>query len=514
MKIRIVLISNIIFEPYLRTYIFKLFSASTSDIQLTCVPYEEINEKHIILQSADIIALCLNFDILYPNALNDVMSAKILSDDIVRDSIKRCKELYFSIKSCSNAHIIWFGFEDYYINNDIVYGNISALSGAIGRINQNVSEMLMEDVCIDLKRLIAQVGICQAYSVKGKYRWNAPYSKELVRLISKEVYKQYLIHNGITKKCLVLDCDNVLWGGIVSEEGIENIRLGSGLGRSYQDFQRFLLTLYYHGVILAICSKNDESDVMRVFREHSCMILKEENIACFKINWNNKADNIKKISDELNIGLDSIVFIDDSEFEINSVRTILPEVTCILYDRDTVYDNLSCFNLKNKVDIDKVNQRNDTYKSNVYREELRKTLVTFDDYIKSLEMNVDIHEAKDIELARISELTQRANKCTNGKRYTVEELKSKIKEENYQLYSVSVSDKFSDLGIVGTIGIEKQNTDLFVLSCRALGREVEDSMIELLSEKEIKNFSFKSTGKNEELYNKLSKFFIFYELEG
>ena len=141
----------------------------------------------------------------------------------------------------------------------------------------------------------------------------------------KEIQKQYFIEQGITKKCLVLDCDNVLWGGILSEDGIENIKLGgSGFGRTYQDFQRFVLSLYYHGVILAVCSKNDLPDVMNMFHEHSEMILKEEHIACFQVNWENKPDNIRRIAETLNIGLDSMVFLDDSPVEIEAVKSILP----------------------------------------------------------------------------------------------------------------------------------------------------------------------------------------------
>ena len=346
MEIRIALISNIIFEPYLRTYISEEFSVSASDIQLTYVTYEELVEKQYELKSAEVIVVCMNFDGLYPNVLNDIASKKISPDDITEDLTKRSQELYSLIKESSNAKVLWFGFEDYYFNHNIVCGTVSMLNGVVDRINQTISDMLVNNVYIDLKRLIAKVGINNSYSSKGRCRWNAPYSKELMALMADEVFKQYLIHTGKTKKCIVLDCDNVLWGGILSEDGIEGIHLGnSGLGREYQDFQRFLLNLYYHGVILTVCSKNDEYDVLRVFREHSGMLLREEHIACFKINWNDKPANIKAIKSELNINLDSIVFIDDSIFEIEAVKSVLPDVTVIQYDRELMYDKFSCFNL-------------------------------------------------------------------------------------------------------------------------------------------------------------------------
>ena len=156
MKIRIVLVSNIIFEPYLRTYISKAFSALAIDVKLTYVPYEELEKKSDDLKRAEVIVVCMNFDELYSNALADIMSKKISSDDITDDSIKRCQELYSSIKTYSNAKVIWLGFEDYYLNYDIVCGTVSVLNGVVDRINRTICDMLIDDVYTDLKRLIAK----------------------------------------------------------------------------------------------------------------------------------------------------------------------------------------------------------------------------------------------------------------------------------------------------------------------------------------------------------------------
>ena len=347
-----------------------------------------------------------------------------------------------------------------------------------------------------MKSLIARVGTDNAYSSNGKYRWNSPYSRALISLVCGELAKKHLINHGITKKCVVIDCDNVLWGGVLSEDGIDGIKLGEG--SRHREFQKFLLTLHYHGVILAICSKNDEQDVLRVFREHSGMLLKEENVACIKANWNNKPDNIKRIAEELNIGLDSIVFVDDEEFEINSVRYILPEVTAILYNRDTLYSELSCFNLESSIDTESVKQRNETYRTDKYRREILESSLSFEKYLKELDTKIDIHKALPTEYSRIAELSQRANRCTNGRRYTLEELVSKIKA-GYTLYSVTVEDRFSNLGLVGAIGIEADSLDMFVLSCRAIGRNIEKAMLELIKDEGVRSSFFDDTGKNCEL---------------
>ncbi len=502
MKNNIVIISNIIIEPYLYAYMTKISSASNTE--LICTLYEDFDEGCKTLQSADMIVVLLDFNALYPDVASGIFEDN--SDVLIVDAIQKCQTIYVKIKNSSNAHIIWFGFEDYCYNNSFICGAVRMLNGAVDKLNQELASMLVSDVYIDFKYLIAKVGINSAYNPKGKYRWNAPYSKELTELICQEICKQYLIHNGQTKKCIILDCDNVLWGGILSEDGIEKIHLGSGLGQSYQDFQRFLLTLYYHGVILTICSKNDEADVLRVFREHSGMILKEEHIACFKVNWNNKPDNIREIANELEIGLDSMVFIDDSEFEIHSVETMIPEVIAVQYERDSVYGKLSCFNLKSHIDIQQVQKRNQTYRTNVSRQKIKLQSASYDEYIAALEMKIDIHKALSTELSRISELSQRTNKCTNGTRYTVEKLQEQLCTGTYKLYAVYVSDKFSNLGLVGAIGIQKNEVDLFSLSCRALGRSVEEQMLEFIKKQQVSKFSFVTTHKNRDLYNKIKTF--------
>lgn len=499
---QIALIANVCFEPYLRTCVHERFSCLSSDPQVNVLPFEMLQERVKDIESADIIAICLDFENLYPSLSNDVLSGKTTFEAIENDCINKCQDLYANLKSLSKANIIWFGFEDYYCLQNRFCGSLFAFNGLVDRINVTLSDMLKDDTFIDFKRLIATLGINNAYNVKGKYRWNAPYSKELIELMVDELYKQHLIATGNTKKCLALDCDNVLWGGILSEDGIAGIQVGtSGLGRPFRDFQRYLLDLYYHGVILVVCSKNDESDVLSVFREHTGMLLKEEYIACFKCNWNNKPDNIKGIAENLNIGLDSIVFVDDSVFEIESVKTMLPEVTAVLYQRDTVYDGLSCFNLKRDVNVQTVKERTNTYKTNFLRSELQKNASSYEDYIASLEMIVDIHLAKYHELSRISELTQRTNKCTNGTRYVLEQLKAKLSLDDYSLYTVCLFDKFSDLGIVGAIGIKGDCVELFSLSCRALGRGVEDKMIHMITDLGINKIKFADTGKNAALFN-------------
>lgn len=499
--LHIAVISNIIFEPHFLPLTKQYFGENTA---IFPVPFGEHTEAEYQTQlaSADLIVVWLNIEALLPGHFFS------LAEQVSDETIALCKKLYADLTSISHVKILWFLFEDYAIPLSAAVGHV--YHDFADKLNLTLRDTLGDQVLfIDLKHLIAEVGVSNAYNSKSKYRWNAPYSQVLIETAVKEIHKQYLIEKGITKKCLVLDCDNVLWGGILSEDGIENLKLsGSGLGRVYQDFQRFVLSLYYHGVILAICSKNDLPDVLTMFHEHSEMILREEHIACFQVNWKDKPGNIQEIGEKLNISLDSMVFVDDSPVEIEAVKTMLPDVTTIRFKRDMEYEQFACFNLKSNVSIADIDKRNETYRTNEFREELKEKYTHYADYIAALEIKMDIHEALPIEYDRISELTQRTNKCTNGRRYTVAEIKEHIASEAVKLYSVSVSDRFSDLGLLGAIEVEGDALTLFSLSCRALGREVEEEMIEFISDKyQIKKIKFESTGKNVSLKTFLEKAF-------
>lgn len=500
-ELHIAIVSNIILEPYFMPLANQYFD---NRVTIEFIPFWEFTEDvhQAKLFRADLIVVWLNLEDICPRLYCGE------EDNLFREIIILTEKLYAKLTSVSQAKILWFLFEDYTLLLTTVVGHV--YSGLADKLNRKICDTLGKQVSfIDLKHLIAEVGISNAYNLKGKYRWNAPYSKVLVEMSIKEIYKQYLIEAGITKKCLVLDCDNVLWGGTIAEDGIENLRLSkNGLGAIYWNFQLFVSTLYYHGVVLAICSKNNLSDVLTVFREHSEMVLKENQIGCFQVNWEDKPNNIKRIADKLNIGLDSMVFVDDSIAEIKAVKETVPEVVSILFRHDIRYEKFSCFNLKNDVDRENIEKRNATYRTNELRYELKEKYNDSVSYINALGIVMDIHEAMPNEYSRISELTQRTNKCTNGKRYTLSDLRRRITSNEVKLYSVYVSDCFSDLGLVGAIEIENDTISLFSLSCRAFGREIEKKMIKYISEcYRISKIEFVSTTRNDSLKTLLSDSF-------
>ena len=283
---KLAVISNISVEPFFIPVLQEDMQSQNGQAAVYAVPYQEYRQSEYLtsLKETDIAIVWLNLEILLPEIQNGVTDS-IWKEQKTEEIQRLCQDVAEYIALHSNAKIFWLLFEDYFLHMPVVTGHRDG-SFAM-KINQGLQEELSEQIAfIDLKYLIAETGIGMAFSAKNKYRWNFPYSKSLTMAVADEIQKQYFIENGISKKCLVLDCDNVLWGGVLSEEGMENIRLGSsGFGLEYQEFQRFALSLYYRGVILAVCSKNDLADVLQVFREHSGMILKEEHIACFQVNF-------------------------------------------------------------------------------------------------------------------------------------------------------------------------------------------------------------------------------------
>lgn len=501
-KIRIIVFSDITLDPYFTLLMQKVFSVSGIMTVIEMIRYEDHVSNINQIGKSDFVVVILNFESLIMDFYNRICSKKTSRPTAIGLILEQCSKLYDAIKEKTQNPVFWFGFEDYSFYLSHMQGNTALCGNLADEINHHIYEMLngQVDTFIDTKRLIAGLGIKNAYSIKNKYRWNLPYSQDMISEFVTEIEKQYRITKGITKKCIILDCDNVLWGGILAEDGIEKIRIsGDGPGRFYQDFQRYLIWLYYHGIILAVCSKNNLQDVRKVFQEHSGMLLKENHIACFYVNWNHKIFNINQIIDTLNLSPESIVFVDDTEAEIEAVKSALPDVLPVLFNRKTIFTDLACFNLREKADTEQIEKRNKTYQNNEKREKLKDSCKDKETYLKNLDIKIFIQDAKPEELYRIAELSQRTNKCTNGKRYTVSELMNIASEKEYKLYSVSVSDKFSDLGLVGAIGIMGFTLDLFSLSCRAFGRKIEERMLEVLTKNNVTDMEFISTNKNLEI---------------
>lgn len=290
------------------------------------------------------------------------------------------------------------------------------------------------------------------------------------------------------KKCLVLDLDNTIWGGILGEDGINGIKVGGDYpGKAYHLFQEALLELSKSGVILTICSKNNEAEVLEAFERNPFMVLKKDSFATWKINWKDKASNIREIAEELNIGLDSLVFIDDNPSERELIRQSLPMVAVpefpaqpyelIPFYKDLVEKYFRVFNLTEE-DKAKTAQ----YKANALRAQARESFTDLGSFFKSLEIRIGIEPADEFNIPRIAQMTQKTNQFNlTTKRYTESEIKQRL-GDGWKVYCMSVSDRFGDYGITGCILINGTEIDSLLLSCRILGKGIESAFTKKVME--------------------------------
>lgn len=299
-------------------------------------------------------------------------------------------------------------------------------------------------------------------------------------------YSKYIKANSITpKKCIVLDLDDTLWGGIIGEDGIEGIQLGPDTkGKPFIEFQQQILSLYNRGVILAINSKNNYDEAIDVIKNHPYMVLKEKHFAAIRINWDDKVNNLRSISDEINIGLDSMVFFDDDEFNRNLVMQYLPEVEVVDIPEDPsryikTLTDLSFFDSLSYTEEDA--KKGEMYADEKKRKNLKSKISDLSDYLKILDMRMNISLDDKVNIERISQLTQKTNQFNmTTRRYSEEQIESFINNKNFNIYSLRLSDKYGDYGLTGLAIVEKSDTwriDNLLLSCRILGREVEQAIL-------------------------------------
>jgi FkbH-like protein len=291
---------------------------------------------------------------------------------------------------------------------------------------------------------------------------------------------------GLTSKCLALDLDNTLWGGIVGEDGINGIRLGgSPAGESFVTFQRYLQALQRRGVILAVCSKNNEQDAKAPFRDHPEMVLKLDDIAVFVANWQSKDQNLRHIAATLNIGLDSIVFLDDNPVERNLIRRLIPEVEVPELPPDpadfaTALHRSLCFEAWTLTDDDR--NRALSYQQNAQRTGQLAAAANVEDYLAGLEMQVELRPFDEANLGRIVQLINKTNQFNLTTRRTTEaECLALIGRPDCYTQFMRLKDRFGDNGITGILVAFIEDGSLridnWLLSCRVLGRRVEDAML-------------------------------------
>ncbi len=322
---------------------------------------------------------------------------------------------------------------------------------------------------------------------RGWFESKQPCSSALLVELAREVSHLIFSLKRAPKKVLVLDLDNTLWGGVVADDGLDGIELGdtSPRGEAFKAFQKYIASLKQRGVLLAVCSKNDLARAQEPFQKHPDMVLKLDDIVSFKANWEPKSENIRAMAPELNLGLDSFVFVDDNPAEIEIVRQFVPEVTTILLGPDPSeyvgqLADSRLFEPRNITAEDA--ERTSQYRSDVQRKALESSVTDMGAYLESLQMEAVISEFTPVDVPRLSQLINKSNQFNlTTHRRSEAEVTAVMNDENFIGYSVRLKDRFGDHGLISIVIGEKVgetlNIDTWLMSCRVLKRGVEEIVL-------------------------------------
>ena len=383
----------------------------------------------------------------------------------------------------------------------------STLSGRIKKAEKGfINSLILKSnvVTISSEELIRTYELTDYYEELGEEIGHIPFTDEFFISLSTIITRKIQVSFRSPYKAISVDRDNTLWEGVVAEDGPSGVRIG----QSEKALQGFLVDQMNSGILICLCSKNREEDVFEVFDQNKQMILKKEHITFHRINWNAKSENLIQLAKEINIGLDSFIFIDDSPVECAEVRNNAPEVLTIQLPES----GFDIKQLQNSWIFDRLTiteedrKRSEKYKEEAVRTSFRSTVNSYKDFISGLNLKIEIVKFQEENIPRISQLTYRTNQFNfTTLRRNENEIKTISGDKNFECYQVSLTDRFGEYGLIGVIIVNKSeayDVDTFLLSCRVLGKGVEHRIISFLGENARSNKSrflslhFRKTEKN------------------
>ncbi len=445
---------------------------------------------------------------------------------LTNEKISELENLIKNFEKNSNSKLVISNFNiPYYSPNGILESKSEfGFNEMIHEINyslQTISKNHNQIFIYDFTRFFSKFGEKNIFDYRQYFLGDIQISFKFIPSLANELMSYLKPICSLNRKCIVLDLDNTLWGGIVGEDGFDGIELDhTPNGKAYIQFQKELLSLWNQGIILAINSKNNFNDAIKVINEHPNMILREKNFASIQINWDDKAVNLKKIADEINIGLNSMVFFDDDKLNQERIKQEFPEVLTLDLPNDPsqyvpILQELNDFNVLQRTVEDK--KRGEMYSQQRERQNLKQNISNIEDFLKELDIKVKIKNSNDFLIPRISQLTLKTNQFNlTTRRYQEEEIRKISNDRNFSVGCAQVLDKFGDNGITGVYIVKKNENfwllDTFLLSCRIMGRGIENAMLsQILKDakskgiKEIKA-EFIPTEKNKPAENFLSNY--------
>jgi len=402
------------------------------------------------------------------------------------------RELWTILQKRNPCHIVQVGFETPHGGS---WGSLEdtlpeGRKRTVAQVNLRLSEDLSNGVSfLDINSVAAQTG--EKFCSDTEWFTAKQYpSTAALPLFADHLCAHCTAALGLTSKVLVLDLDNTLWGGVIGEDRLNGIRIGppTAEGEAYWELQKYAKELQQRGVLLAVCSKNNQADAELPFREHDSMLLKLEDFAAFAANWQDKAGNLKSLAESLSLGLESFVFLDDNSAERALVRAHLPQVA-VPECGDTPWQMLASLRrglyfesiVLTKEDM----ERHAGYRSNVARVALRKSATSLEEFLSSLEMSVEHGPVDEVTLTRVTQLINKTNQFNlTTRRYTEEQVHAMANSPNWWCRWFRLSDRFGDYGLIGVMLVEKSTSswkiDSWLMSCRVLGRKMEDFMFATL----------------------------------
>ncbi len=423
---------------------------------------------------------------------------------------RRFEELYQHIARGSGARVVLCNFAPL---DDAVFGQFAgklpnSFPFQLHTLNHRLMELaarLNNLFLCDVAGLQGRLGAQQCFDPKLYVTADMVFSLDILPHLAKAITDIVAAVSGRFKKCLILDLDNTCWGGVIGDDGLENIQIGDlGIGKAFTELQLWAKELKQRGVILAVCSKNTEHIAREPFEKHPDMVLRLDDIAVFVANWENKADNIRHIQSILNIGFDSMVFLDDNPFERNLVRQNIPELTVPELPEDPAdyLPYLRSLNLFETASFSENDQkRTRQYQLEARRRSFAQRFTDENEFLRSLEMRSEVKPFDDFSIPRVAQLTQRSNQFNlRTVRFTEEEIRAIARSERHLTLSFSLEDKFGEHGLISVLILEKRDggalfIDTWIMSCRVLKRGMEHFVLNQLVDLARRNGFTKLVGE-------------------
>ena len=411
-------------------------------------------------------------------------------NETIARSIEELRLLWRKARETFKATIIQQTFLDI---SEPVFGSYDCLvAGAptqvVKQLNDQLSRAAAQDnaLILDMARISERDGINAWFDMGSWLHGKLEIAPEASVPFGEIVARIVAAQRGLSKKCLVFDLDNTLWGGVIGDDGLEGLVLGAGsaAGEAHIALQRYAKQLKERGIILAVCSKNDPAIAEAAFRDHPEMLLRRSDISAFLANWNDKAENLKAIASQLNIGLDSLVFVDDSPVERARIRQALPMVAVPELPRDIAHyvrclADAGYFEAVAFTSEDR--QRTQQYAANAEREAFLKASESMEEFLRGLQMSVVFGQFRAADLVRVTQLFNKTNQFnTTTRRYTSEEVANLTTAKETMTLQFRLLDKYGDNGLVSAMILQPDpkvpevfEIDNWVMSCRVFGRQLE-----------------------------------------